>query len=193
MLTSFRGPLQRASPDDEDVIGNLFEIELESTHTNIEDESEVTTNRENIFKLTCQIENGPQAANSLAEGLKISLEGQIEKNSQNLGRNAIWNKVSKVNRLPKYLCVNFMRFYWKQASAAAGTEAGKAKILRSVLFPKVFDIFEFCSDELKASLLQGRELEVANREREDNEKLAGKTAAAEEEKKEGEDVQMQDQ
>ena len=43
VLTSFRGPLQRASPDDEDVIGNLFEIELESTHTNIEDESEVTT------------------------------------------------------------------------------------------------------------------------------------------------------
>ena len=59
VLTSFRGPLQRASPDDEDVIGNLFEIELESTHTNIEDESEVTTQRENVFKLTCQIENGP--------------------------------------------------------------------------------------------------------------------------------------
>lgn len=99
VLTSFRQPLQRASEDEEDVIGNLFEIELETTHTNCEDETEVTTMRENIFKLTCQIENGPQAANSLAEGLKISLEGQIEKGSQNLGRNAIWNKVSKVNRL----------------------------------------------------------------------------------------------
>ena len=80
---------------------------------------------------------------------------------------------------PKYLCVNFMRFYWKQASAAAGTEAGKAKILRSVLFPKVFDIFDFCSDELKQSLLQGRALEIANREREDNERLAGQSAAGE--------------
>jgi len=42
----------------------------------------------------------------------------------------------------------------------AGTDAGKAKILRSVLYPKVWDIFEFCSDELKTSLLQGRELET---------------------------------
>ena len=93
------------------------------------------------------------------------MAGEIEKNSDNLGRNAVWSKSSKINRLvselrlsnnqflfclqPKYLCVNFLRFYWKQASAASGTEAGKAKILRSVLFPKVFDIFEFCTDELK--------------------------------------------
>ena len=56
-----------------------------------------------------------------------------------------------------------MRFYWKQASSVGGTEAGKAKILRSVAFPKVFDVFEFCTDELKRSLLQGRELEQTNR------------------------------
>ena len=56
-----------------------------------------------------------------------------------------------------------MRFYWKQASSVGGTEAGKAKILRSVAFPKVFDVFEFCTDELKQSLLQGRELEQTNR------------------------------
>ena len=72
-----------------------------------------------------------------------------------------------------------MRFYWKQASAVGGTEAGKAKILRNVSYPKVFDIFEFCTDELKQSLLQGRELETANREQEDTARLAG----LEEEKK----------
>ena len=107
----------------------------------------------------------------------------------------MWSKTSKINRLvsdlitsnrtmaflqPKYLCVNFLRFYWKQASAAAGTEAGKAKILRSVLFPKVFDVFEFCTDELKQSLLQGRELEAQNRTKEDEVRLAG---LEEEEKK----------
>ena len=75
-----------------------------------------------------------------------------------------------------------MRFYWKQASAVGGTEAGKAKILRNVSYPKVFDIFEFCTDELKQSLLQGRELETANREQEDTARLAG----LEEEKKQEE-------
>ena len=76
-----------------------------------------------------------------------------------------------------------MRFYWKQASAVGGTEAGKAKILRNVSYPKVFDIFEFCTDELKQSLLQGRELETANRAQEDDARLAGQQ---EEEKKEEE-------
>lgn len=84
---------------------------------------------------------------------------------------------------PKYLCVNFMRFYWKQASAVGGTDAGKAKILRNVAFPKVFDIFEFATDELKQSLLQGRELETTNRGKEDADRLAGKDAAEEEKKR----------
>ena len=43
----------------------------------------------------------------------------------------------------------------------------------------MFDIFEFCTDELKQSLLQGRELETANRAQEDEARLAG----LEEEKK----------
>ena len=46
----------------------------------------------------------------------------------------------------------------------------------------MFDIFEFCTDELKQSLLQGRELEAANREQEDSARLAG----LEEEKKQEE-------
>ena len=79
---------------------------------------------------------------------------------------------------PKYLCVNFVRFYWKQASGVAGTEAGKAKILKNVSFPKVFDIFEFCSDQLKESLLQGRALETDNRAKEDAVILEGKQEEA---------------
>lgn len=137
--------MQRTSEDGEDLIGDLFGLELSTTHTNNEDPTEVTDNIENVMKLSCVIENGAKPADSLQQGLKLSFEGEIEKNSPKLGRDAIWTKVSKVNRLPKYLCVNFVRFYWKQASGVAGTDAGKAKILRNVAFPKVFDIFEFCS------------------------------------------------
>ena len=45
------------------------------------------------------IENGAQPINSLQEGLRLALEGQIEKNSESLGRDAIWDKKSSVNRL----------------------------------------------------------------------------------------------
>ncbi len=87
-----------------------------------------------------------------------------------------------------------MRFFWKAASDVGGTEAGKAKILRNVQFPKCLDIFEFCTDELKQSLLQGRDLETKNRAAEDASILEGKKE--EEKKQEGgaaADVEMQEE
>jgi len=66
-----------------------------------------------------------------------------------------------------------VRFYWKKESATAGTKAGKAKILRTVTFPKVFDIYEFCTEELKKGLDLGREFERKLREEEDSKRLTG--------------------
>ena len=84
-----------------------------------------------------------------------------------------------------------MRFYWKQESASAGTTAQKAKILKNVAFPKVLDIWEFCTDELKASLDQGRQFEAKLRAEEDEKALGDKPANAnEEEKKDGGDTVM---
>ena len=99
ILNDFRGPMQRTSEDGEDLIGDLFGLELSTTHTNNEDPTEVTDNIENVMKLSCVIENGAKPADSLQQGLKLSFEGEIEKNSPKLGRDAIWTKVSKVNRL----------------------------------------------------------------------------------------------
>jgi len=81
--------------------------------------------------------------------MKISMAGQVEKHSPSLDRNAVYSKTERINKLPSYLTVNFVRFYYKQASEAAGTEAGKAKILKSVAYPRNLDIYEFCSEELK--------------------------------------------
>ena len=72
----------------------------------------------------------------------------MEKNSQTLGRNAIYTKTSKINHLPSYLCIQFVRFYWKKESNVGGTKAGKAKILRSVAYPRLFDAYHFCSKSL---------------------------------------------
>jgi ubiquitin carboxyl-terminal hydrolase 14 len=84
--------------------------------------------------------------------------------------------------------VHFVRFYWKKESTLSGTKAGKAKILRNVSFPKIFDIYELCTDELKKSLDVGREFERKIREEEDARRLAGK-----EEEKKQEDVEMKEE
>lgn len=67
-------------------------------------------------------------------------------------RDSVFNKSSKINKLPSYLAVQFVRFYWKKESNVGGTKAGKAKILRSVMYPKVFDLYSFCTDNLKKKL-----------------------------------------
>ena len=99
------------------------------------------------------------------------MSGEIEKFSQVLQRNAIFKKKSLVSKLPSYLCVQFVRFYWKKESAVGGTKAGKAKIVRSVLYPRILDIYNFCTPDLKKSLDHGREFEAKLREEEDSRRL----------------------
>lgn len=87
-----------------------------------------------------------------------------------------------------------MRFYWKGVSAAAGTEAGKAKILRSVTFPKTMDVYNFCSDELKKSLDAGRDFETKLLEEEDSKRGGtNKTGEVEQKKEASEDVEMKEE
>ena len=76
------------------------------------------------------------------------------------------------------MCVNFVRFFWKKESNVGGTKAGRAKILRSVNYPRVLDVYEHCSDELKKSLDLGREFEQKIRAEEDAARLEGKKGEA---------------
>lgn len=92
-----------------------------------------------------------------------------------------------MSKLPSYLCVQFVRFYWKKESAVGGTKAGKAKILRSVMYPRILDLYNFCSPDLKKSLDHGREFEAKLREEEDQLRLAGLKKAEEDSKPAGKD------
>lgn len=58
---------------------------------------------------------------------------------------------SKISRLPAYLTIQFVRFYYKEK------EAINAKILKDVKFPLEFDAFELCSSELQSKLTPMRE------------------------------------
>lgn len=78
MLQSWRGPLQKSQ--EEDIIGNLFEIELESESKCIEAPEEPSTVQlEKVLRLSCHIDNDNNPINSLSEGLKIAMAGQLEK------------------------------------------------------------------------------------------------------------------
>eukprot|EP00123_Amoebidium_parasiticum_P015261 comp22860_c0_seq1/m.36067 comp22860_c0_seq1/g.36067 ORF comp22860_c0_seq1/g.36067 comp22860_c0_seq1/m.36067 type:complete len:482 (-) comp22860_c0_seq1:741-2186(-) len=124
-----------------------------------------TTERSESQVLQCNIS---LQTNFMAQGIKEGLEGTLEKHSPSLDRNAVYNKISKLDRLPAYLTVEFVRFFWK------AKEQVKAKVLRNVKFPVNFDAYEFCSEELKAKLLPMRKMfqEEAQKEVDKRAKLA---------------------
>lgn len=106
------------------------------------------TSTESFGKLNCHIDS---STNHLRDGIIAALSEKLEKNSEVLGRDAVYTKTSKISRAPKYLTVHFVRFFWKRETQK------KAKIMRKVTFPKELDIVEFCSDELKKALVPVRD------------------------------------
>ena len=118
-------------------------------------------------KLVCNIDGGVAGAASgrapvnvshLGEGLALGMsEEGIVKRSESLGRDALWSRHSRISRLPKYLCVQMMRFFFKKADADTLDRGGVAgtpcKILKSVSFPvDKFDVLPYCSAPLKGAL-----------------------------------------
>ena len=149
------------------LIDELFKFEYQSVLSCIDNPDEPPSLiLESAKKLTCVIDNQGSPVNLLTDGLQAGLEGSLEKFSESLQRNAVYNKTMKVSKLPQYAIVQMVRFIWKNASSAAGTKAVKAKILRSVAYQKVLDLYPFCTDELKQSLDVGREMELQLSEKE---------------------------
>ncbi|RHY29950.1 hypothetical protein DYB32_004736 [Aphanomyces invadans] len=112
----------------DNMVDALFGLEMEETLQCAETDHEpVISKKEKALKLVCNI---TKDTNHISEGIKIGLEGTIEKNSDVLGRNATWKKSQKINRLPKYLCVQFMRFYWKLTPESRDHTGVKCKMLR---------------------------------------------------------------
>ncbi|KAM7220017.1 hypothetical protein V8F06_004531 [Rhypophila decipiens] len=109
---------------------------------------EPTSSKESFLKLSCHIDG---QTNHLTDGILKGLSEKIEKKSAVLDRDAIYTKKSKLSRLPKYLTVHFVRFFWKRETQK------KAKIMRKVTFPLELDVVEFCTDELKKGLIPVRD------------------------------------
>jgi len=132
------------------VIDQLFEIGLTENLKCIENPDEaVTVSNTRTTKLECHIQGGKSATSQIFEGLELSMHEQIEKDSPTLNKTCIYQKDCTINRLPYYLTVQFVRFFWKK-------KAGKNKIVRPVDFPFTLDIYKYCSTDLQSKLLPNR-------------------------------------
>ncbi|XP_023671471.1 ubiquitin carboxyl-terminal hydrolase 14 [Paramormyrops kingsleyae] len=126
-------------------IDQYFGVEFETTMKCTEaDDEDLVKGKENHLQLSCFIN---QEVKYLATGLRLRLQEEITKLSPSLQRNALYIKSSKISRLPAYLTVQMVRFFYKEK------ESVNAKVLKDVKFPLMLDVYELCTPELQEKLL----------------------------------------
>lgn len=141
------------------------------------EEEEVTHTTDKFQQLLCHIS---QDVKYLHTGLVAKMQEQITKRSALLDRDAVYTKKSKISRLPAYLAVEMVRFFYKEK------EAVNAKILKDVKFPMVLDVFDLCTPELQKKLLpiRGKYKDMEERQIEEERALRrGKPISKEEKPK----------
>lgn len=151
-------------------VDRLFSMTMKLTDKCAEEGSdEVRERTEEQRTLKCHIS---VTVNHLAQGISDGLEETIEEmQSDTLNRLAKFRRTSRIDRLPPFLQVSKVRFYWKQEARV------KAKIMRNVTFPVNLDVYDYCTDALKEKLDVTRK---AAREAEDARIAAELTGAARE-------------
>lgn len=136
--------------DKSNAISALFDVEMSTELRCVESEDEeVVRGSDTQRRLQCNI---TAEVGTLEEGLKLGMESELEKRSSILGRNALWKQSSRIHKLPKYLVVQFNRFFWKRTPGSMDHEGVNCKILKPVKFSMTLDVFNYCDDELQALL-----------------------------------------
>lgn len=131
------------------LVEQYFGGEFTCTMKNEESEEETpSTNFETFNQLSCFISQDVKYLNT---GLKLRLEERLTKNSSLLGRDASYLKTSRISRLPGYLNISLVRFYYKEK------ERVSAKVLKDVKFQMTLDLFDLCTPELQQKLKPNRE------------------------------------
>ncbi|CAJ0913993.1 10103_t:CDS:2, partial [Entrophospora sp. SA101] len=102
----------------------------------------------------------------LNHGIVQALDERLQKTSPTLNRQAEYSKKSYISRLPSYLTVHFVRFFWKSQ------QQRRIKITRKILFPFEYDVTEFCTDELKKKILPVKNQLIELRKEREEAKLA---------------------
>ncbi|XP_066262225.1 ubiquitin carboxyl-terminal hydrolase 14 [Euwallacea similis] len=124
--------------------GGTLDVELKCDEA---PEEPAAKNQEQFLQLSCFMSTDVRYMQS---GLKSKMQEQITKKSLMLDRDAVYTKTSKISRLPAYLTIQFVRFFYKEKGSI------NAKVLRDVKFPMEFDAFDLCTPELHEKLAPAR-------------------------------------
>lgn len=157
-------------------------------------------------KLVCNIQGGSDGSNTsvnvnyINEGITLSLNGKIEKHSDILGRNAIWSRQQRIERLPPIITVQFGRFYWKATPDSQDHAGVKCKVMKPVAFSSELDVYDFCTPDIQKILQISRQKALQVEEERIQAKLKGTTdddntkmTTEEETKNENTDEEMDDE
>lgn len=89
----------------------LFEGTMRSSITSAEvPDYPVEVKTQPFSILNCHISS---KTNYLVDGIREGLVENIEKHVDSLGRNSVFEKNSSISKLPPFLTINFVRFFWK--------------------------------------------------------------------------------
>jgi len=118
---------------------------------------------EKQYQFSCFIS---QDVKYMLTGLRLRLKETITKASPTLGKDASYTKTSLISRLPAYMTIQFVRFFYKEK------EKVNAKILKDVKFTVNLDVYELCTPELQEKMKPMRDQFKAEDDKEMEKKLA---------------------
>ncbi|CAK9438708.1 uncharacterized protein LODBEIA_P29320 [Lodderomyces beijingensis] len=135
-------------------LDDLFRIEFKTTIKSLADagndnDNDVTYEVEDSFKLNCHIDI---KTNFLRDGIIGALTETITKHNSSLGTDTEYQVSKSILRLPKFLVVHFIRFFWRRDINK------KSKILRKVQFPFELDLSDVLDDFIKEEKNKNRDL-----------------------------------
>ncbi|KAI0983601.1 hypothetical protein GJ496_007930 [Pomphorhynchus laevis] len=126
------------------IIDEMFGIDFNVKYKNLENESEPETKgTEHHRQLSCFI---TPEVKYMFSGIQLRFKDTIKKFAPGTEANASFLKTMTITRLPQYLSVLFVRFYFK------GRERGDAKILKDIKFPLKLDLIDLCDHTLVPKL-----------------------------------------
>ncbi|PLW21391.1 hypothetical protein PCANC_02520 [Puccinia coronata f. sp. avenae] len=161
LLSAVRSTLDSSVGPDGKFVERYLTGELETETKCIEAiEEPPTISKEKWLELKCNISI---STNYMLTGIQDGLKQPLEKTSPSLGRSAQYLQTSKISRLPAYLTIHMVRFYWRRDINK------KTKIMRKVKFPFNLDLTDLLSDKLKSQVGPAasklKEIEKDRRER----------------------------
>lgn len=139
-------------------IEQLLQGELTTVTKCIENTTEAPSVESSTFTmLHCHIDKDVKF---MSQGISQDLNSALTKRSPTTNSDALYSVTSRIQQLPYYLVVHFMRFEFRKGEQ----KSFRAKILKGVEFPFELDMHEFCSDELKAKMSEMRDAVQARKD-----------------------------